>query len=293
MRIISIGEILWDVIGGNEYLGGAPFNLCAHLVRLGHQPLFVSAVGCDDRGRRTLERAEELGIDTQYVNLTQQAPTGISEVTLNEGGHGEHRLPRPAAYDFVQLTEEQRVTLAEEQPAWLCYGTLAQMEPHPRLLTRQLMEENSNAKRFYDINLRHNSWTSDLVNDLCREADAIKLNEEEASVLSGVFDLPTHPVDRFCEMASQRFDFDVVCVTRGPDGCALWRNGEYVESPGFIVSVGDTVGSGDAFSAALLHGLQTDWALCEIAQFANRVGALVASRSGATPAWTREEAMAL
>jgi fructokinase len=293
MRIISVGEILWDVIGGSEYLGGAPFNLCAHLANLGHQAFFVSAVGSDDRGRRALERAKELGIDIQYVNVTQQAPTGISEVTLNDEGHGEHKLLRPAAYDFVQLTEDQRLALAGEQPAWLCYGTLAQMEPNPRRLTQLLMEENRTAKRFYDVNLRPKSWTSGLLNDLCREANAIKLNEEEASVLSGVFDLPTHPVDRFCEMASERFGFDVVCVTRGPHGCALWRSGEYVESPGFIVSIGDTVGSGDAFSAALLHGLQTGWALDQIAQFANRVGALVASRFGATPAWTLEEAMAL
>ncbi|HWF65691.1 MAG TPA: carbohydrate kinase [Acidobacteriaceae bacterium] len=293
MRIISVGEILWDVIGGSEYLGGAPFNLCAHLARLGHQAFFVSAVGCDDRGRRALERAEELGIDVRYVNRTQHAPTGISEVTLNDEGHGEHKLLRPAAYDFVQLTEDQRLALADEQPAWLCYGTLAQIESNPRLLTQQLMQENSSAKRFYDVNLRPNSWTSDLVNQLCREANAIKLNEEEASVLSGVFGLPPHPLNRFCEMASERFEFDVVCVTRGPDGCALWRNGEYVESPGFVVSIGDTVGSGDAFSAALLHGLQAGWPVREIAQFANRVGALVASRSGATPTWTLEEAMAL
>jgi len=285
--------MLWDVIGGSEYLGGAPFNLCAHLMRLGHQPLFVSAVGCDDRGGRALKQAKELGIDVQYVNRTQQAPTGISEVTLNDGGHAEHRLLRPAAYDFVQLTEEQRTSLAEERPEWLCYGTLAQMESNPRLLTQQLIEANSQAKRFYDVNLRHNSWTADLVNDLCRETNAIKLNEEEASVLSGVLDLPTHPLERFCEMAADRFAFDVVCVTRGADGCALWRNGEYVESPGFVVNVGDTVGSGDAFSAALLHGLHADWALRDIAQFANRVGALVASRAGATPAWTHEEAMAL
>lgn len=293
MRIISVGEILWDVIGGSEYLGGAPFNLCAHLARLGHQASFVSGVGCDDRGRRALERAEELGIDVRYVNRTEHAPTGISEVTLNDEGHGEHKLLRPAAYDFVQLTEDQRLALADEQPAWLCYGTLAQIESNPRLLTQQLMEENSNARRFYDVNLRPNSWTSDLVNQLCREANAIKLNEEEASVLSGVFDLPPCPLDRFCEMASEQFEFDVVCVTRGPDGCAIWRDGEYVESPGFVVSIGDTVGSGDAFSAALLHGLQAGWPVREIAQFANRVGALVASRSGATPAWTLEEAMAL
>lgn len=293
MRIISVGEILWDVIGGGEYLGGAPFNLCAHLARLGHHAFFVSAVGCDERGRRALEKAQELGIDIRYVNRTQQVSTGISEVTLSDGGHGEHRLPRPAAYDFVQLTEAQHTALAEEQPEWLCYGTLAQMEPAPRLLTQRLMKENTEAKRFYDINLRRNSWNSNLVDHLCHDANAIKMNEEEAFVLSEIFDLPAYPWPRFCEMAANQFQFEIVCVTRGPEGCALWKDGDYVESPGFAVNVNDTVGSGDAFSAALLHGLDAEWTLADIAQFANRVGALVASRSGATPAWTHQEAMAL
>jgi fructokinase len=73
----------------------------------------------------------------------------------------------------------------------------------------------------------------------------------------------------------------------------LLLNDEFLESPGFPVKVADTIGAGDAFSAALLHGIDAGWAAPQIANFANRVGALVASRPGGTPAWTIDEAMAL
>jgi fructokinase len=86
---------------------------------------------------------------------------------------------------------------------------------------------------------------------------------------------------------------ELVCVTRGENGCCLWRSDEFAEHPGLHVHVADTVGAGDAFSAALLHGLDQEWPLAEVAAFANRVGALVASRPGAIPAWTEAEARIL
>jgi fructokinase len=68
---------------------------------------------------------------------------------------------------------------------------------------------------------------------------------------------------------------------------------DYVSSRGFPVEVHDTIGAGDAFSAAFAHGLVSGWAPGKIGDFANRVGALVASRPGAIPSWTIEEATSL
>jgi fructokinase len=84
MRVLSIGEILWDVIGPDEHLGGAPVNICAHLVRLGHEAMFVSAVGDDQRGRRALQELARLGIGDEYVGVMKEAPTGVSEIVLDE-----------------------------------------------------------------------------------------------------------------------------------------------------------------------------------------------------------------
>jgi fructokinase len=288
MRVASIGEILWDVIGDTEFLGGAPFNLCAHLTRLGHHALFVSAVGNDNRGRGALAKAATLGVDARFVRQTSEAPTGISRIVLDQEGRATHEIVRPAAYDFMSLSEQQLEELEANRPVWICYGTLAEIAPGPRALTNLLLHHNTSAKRFYDINLRPNCWSAELVSDLLTQADAVKLNEEEAAVLADVYSLP-RAFRQFCEMAAERFRLETVCITRGPDGCVLFSHRKYVESPGFRVTVADTVGSGDAFSAALLHGFHQGWSLAEIAEFANRVGALVASRAGATPTWTAEE----
>jgi fructokinase len=293
MRIISIGEILWDVIGGTEFLGGAPFNLCAHLSQLGHTAYFVSGVGADPRGERALEQASALGISAEFMTRTHRAPTGISEVVLDENGKATHSLLRPAAYDFIVLNTQQRFTLAHEHPDWICYGTLAQTQPAVRSLSRRLISDSPAARRFYDVNLRPRSWNPGLVENLLRQATAVKLNDDEAVSLAGIFDWPLQSFEQFADLASRRWPLEVVCVTRGARGCALWRSGDYIEHPGFQVEVSDTVGSGDAFSAALLHGLDQSWPLLEIADFANRVGALVASRSGAIPVWTPEEALQL
>jgi fructokinase len=292
MRVASIGEILWDVIGGNEFLGGAPFNLCAHLARLGHKAMIVSAVGNDNRGERALAKAAELGIDTRFAKRTGDAPTGISRVVLDAEGRATHEIVRPAAYDFVSLTEGQLGDLAANRPAWICYGTLTQIASRPRAVLNQLFQRITTAKRFYDLNLRPNCWSTELVSDLLAHAHSVKLNEEEAGILANVFSL-SKSFRPFCEEAARRFHLETLCITRGPDGCALFSDGAFIESPGFSISVADTVGAGDAFSAALLHGFHKGWRLPEIAEFANRVGALVASRSGAMPAWTEREAREL
>ena len=292
MTIVSIGEILWDLIGGEEFLGGAPFNLCAHLAKLGHDPYFVSAVGRDERGRRATEQATSLGVNTRFLTETDRAPTGISAVTLDNGGHATHNLPRPAAYDFVTLDDGQRSAIQNARPQWICFGTLAQMEEGPRSLIDNILRDNPDAGRFYDMNLRPKCWTPELVSELMHQANVVKLNLDEAKIIAGLFKWPIDSLAHFSDQAAKRFALDVVCVTCAEDGCSLWRKDDYVQKPGLDVDVADTVGAGDAFSAALLHGLNQGWPLPEIATFANGVGAVVASRPGATPEWSEGEVRA-
>jgi fructokinase len=131
-----------------------------------------------------------------------------------------------------------------------------------------------------------------LVTRLLRNADVVKLNEEELERVQEFTGLP-RAIETFCREGANRYGWRAVCVTLGARGCAILAHGDYVESQGHAVAVADTVGAGDAFAAAFLHGLISEWSASEIAAFANRVGALVASRHGAIPAWTLEEAVAL
>jgi len=317
MKILSIGEILWDVIQGTEHLGGAPFNFAAHARRLGHDVRFISAVGADARGRLALARAGELGLSTRFVRVAPDQPTGIVTVALDAGGQPRFTIHRPAAYDFPHIREEDLRDLLDPEPDWIYFGTLQQTSAEARALTARLMEAAPAAKRFYDVNLRAGCYTASLAGELIRRAAVVKLNEEEVCEVEQMMGMEQdrHAVRderaaadygdrsliphggtalmRFCERGAERFGWEAACVTRAAAGCVAWVAGQSIEAPGYRVEVADAVGAGDAFAAAFLHGLGAGWPPRRIADFANRVGALVASRAGAIPEWTLEEAEAL
>jgi len=293
MTIVSAGEILWDVIGEAEHLGGAPFNLAAHARLLGHNVLFVSAVGAEERGRRVLERMAELGLSTRFVHALECQQTGTVSVSLDASGQPRFTIHRPAAYDFAELAPDEITEVASAAPDWIAFGTLQQTSAQARRLTARLLDAAPQARRFYDVNLRPGCYTPELVRELMGQATVVKLNETEAEEISEMLGKTCTSPQQFCERNAARFGWEAVAITRAERGCAAWIGGDYVEAPGYKVKVADAVGAGDAFAAAFLHGLSTGWPPAQVADFANRVGGLVASRPGAVPEWTVEEAQAL
>ena len=293
MRIVSIGEVLWDVIGDQEYLGGAALNFAVHATRLGHEVNFVSAVGKDERGRRVLQRMEEIGLSTRYVHQIETQPTGVVTVELDASGVPRFTIHHPAAYDCPELRESEIAELLSPAPDWVYFGTLFQMSPPAKKLTYRLIDSHCGARILYDVNLRKDSYTASLVKELMARAQVAKLNEDEAVEIDRMFGRTSNSLEEFCRSYVRDFGWESVCVTRGEHGCVMLVNGEYAEARAYSLQARDTVGAGDAFAAAFLHGLSLQWPPAEIADFANRVAAVVASRPGGTPPWTLEEARAL
>src|SRR5689334_24380748 len=122
MKIVSVGEILWDVVSETEHLGGAPLNFAAHSLRLGNDCAFVSAVGDDERGRRALDQLRSIGLTTKYVAVTREHPTGHVSVTVDAAGQPCFVIHRPAAYDFPALTDVQLASLRAFSPQWVYFG---------------------------------------------------------------------------------------------------------------------------------------------------------------------------
>jgi fructokinase len=291
LRIVTVGEILWDVIGEREYLGGAPLNFAAHAQKLGHQAFLVSAVGHDERGRRTLDCLQQWQLSTEFVQVLKGKDTGTAQVELDFEGKPTFRIVRPAAYDFVTLTGAQLRSIAELRPDWIYFGTLYHMSAQALDSTLKLLQAAPSASHFYDVNLREGNWSLALVEQLAGHADVIKLSDSEAEFLDGLLnaDGQEGSVEYFCRRWIDRYGCNLVCVTLGERGCAILNRNMYSESPGYKVQVADSVGAGDAFAAALLHGLQQGWDARHLGCFANAVGALVASRAGATPDWNIDE----
>ena len=293
MKIISIGEILWDVFeskgndgGTSEHLGGAPFNFAANAARLGHDVIFLSAVGDDDRGRRALRQATRLGVPAAHIQIANKWPTGVVSVNAGEPENPRYVIHRPAAYDALALDEAAVERLAATGPDWIYFGTLYQTHPGVRRHTERIIAAAPGARCFYDVNLRADSYTPALVRDLMKLADVVKLNEDECGVVGRMLDRPHESLEQFCRYWAVHCEWEAVCITRGARGCAVFLKGDYTEVAGYEVEVKDAVGAGDAFAAAFLHGLGSGWPAERIGDFANRAGAFVAGRPGALPAWT-------
>ena len=278
--IVSIGEILWDMFPHGRLLGGASYNFSVHAATLGHLVNFLSAVGEDELGTEALAAVAHFGLTLQ---VTSKAPTGRVTVRLDPQGQPSYTLHRPAAYDFVQWIPPIHT------PDYIYFGTLHQIYEQPKRVTRQLLNAFPAVHRFYDVNLRKDCYWPALLTELLPLADIVKLNDAEVRELCVLYDEPAADLETFCRRWAERYDWEVVCVTRGDMGCALLRGDEYLEVPGFPVEVADTVGAGDAFSAALLHGHSQLSPLRKIGMFANQVGALIASRPGGVPHWSPSE----
>jgi fructokinase len=294
LRILSLGEILWDVFQDEEFLGGAPLNFSVSVQKLGNSVALLSAVGSDDRGRLAIDRMTRLGLQTDFVQTASNKTTGTAIVTTDSAGNATFAIDRPAAFDAVDLDDTLLEKISQLRLNWIYFGTLAQaMEPGEQRLL-QLLAVSPAANRFYDINLREGHWNLPLVQRLSGLATIIKMNESEAERLSVLAHGPVpYVIDAFCEFWSSSFGGDIICITLGSRGCAVWQKGALQVFSGFEVQVVDTVGAGDVFAAGFLHGLENGWDMKKTASFANALGAIVASRAGATPAWTIEECLEL
>jgi fructokinase len=234
-----------------------------------------------------------MGLPTRFVRQVKDHPTGIVTVSLDTSGQPRFTIHRPAAYDSPGLSAGDLQELSSHRPEWIYFGTLFQMSPKAKALTLKVIDANPQARRFYDVNLRENCYEAPLVNELMSLATAAKLNDQEVDMIQSMFGWSYRTLEDFCQGTARRFGWEAVCVTRGEAGCVLLVGDDYVEAEGYEVRVADTVGAGDAFAAAFVHGRGERWPAQEVADFANRVGALVASRPGGTPAWTIKETEAL
>lgn len=293
MRVLSIGEILWDVFPGQELLGGAALNFCANVHRLGDECALMTGVGKDQRGQLACERMSSLGLTTDFVETVDGAPTGVAMVETTPEGEPKFTIKRPAAYDRITMPPQVFDRVKRLDINWLYFGTLLQTEPAIEAVTNKLAHLSPSIRCFYDINLREGQWNFPLIQRLCRMTSILKLNENEARTLSDLSGAPPDgfSLEKFCPRWASAYGIDVICVTLGVAGCFVYEKDSILRSSGYPVTVSDTVGSGDAFAAAFLHGYHHGWPMLKTARFANAVGAVVASRAGATPSWSVEECL--
>lgn len=266
--IIAFGEVLWDVIDGEPNIGGAPFNFAAQASRCGMQTALVSALGCDELGRRARETIRRERVDDTCVFDTA-LPTGTVDVSI-VNGMPSYRINSPVAWDRIAFPDGIGLP---EKPKALYFGTLASRDPVSATTLRRMLEAYAGVFAFFDVNLRQGFWSRETVMELASRATVIKMNDEELQVL-GVS--PEEMLVRFPLLRA-------IVVTCGGDGCDVIVRGEPEFHSSAIVSGGivDTVGAGDAFSAAFLSTMLLGKSWHEAAEAGNRLGGIVVTQKGA------------
>ena len=279
--IVGLGELLWDLFPAGAQLGGAPANFAYITSLLGDKGIPASRLGQDSLGTDAIRRLEELGLSSEFIQKDANHSTGTVKVEVDGTGQPRFEVAESVAWDFLEWTSQWQ-ELAQQADA-VCFGSLAQRSERSRATIRRfLLAMRKSAVRVFDVNLRQNFHSMEVLAESMKLATIVKLNHEELPKVMSVFDLETRG-----EEASARqllsHEVKLVCVTRGSSGSLLVSADERSEHPGFKVKVADTVGAGDAFTAALVHGYLRGTSLPQINETANRVGAWVASQSGATP----------
>lgn len=280
--VIGLGEILWDLLPSGRQLGGAPANFayCSHL--LGNRGIIASRVGNDQLGKDIRAALEKAGIPDPFVQSDESQPTGTVQVQVDAEGQPKFEITQPVAWDYLDWTNEWQ-DLAKSADA-VCFGSLAQRSEKSRTtILNFLRATQPHTLLIFDVNLRQEFFSGEIICQSLVCANAMKLNHEEVPRVKKLLAM-TEPDDiLFCRSLIERFDLKFVCITRGAKGSLLCDRREVHQHAGYRVKVKNTVGAGDAFTAALVHQYLRQSTLAEMNDTANRMGAWVASHSGAMP----------
>jgi fructokinase len=277
---LAFGELLWDILPSGPVLGGAPGNFCFRLTELGVPAYLVSRVGNDQLGSEALSEISQAGVNSDFIQTDSAHPTGTVPVELDPTGTPSFTILPDVAYDYIALTPALQD--AASKAALLYFGTLAQRAPVSRETVLSLIESAQSALKFFDINLRKDSYSPEVIDRSLSLASVAKLNHEELATLTKMFGISGGSIDSQAEALLERYRLEVLVVTMAERGAyALSSVGERRYVPGYAVKVVDTIGSGDAFSAGFCSVLLQRGTLSEACELGNRLGALVAQSKGA------------
>lgn len=280
--VVGLGELLWDVFPENKHLGGAPANFAYMTSLLGDHGIVASRVGTDELGRAAKRRLARLGLQCCHVQLDTIHPTGTVKVGVDSNGQPSFEIANSVAWDFLEWTSAWQ-SLAEQADA-VCFGSLAQRSPQSRATIRSFLQAlRPDTTRVFDVNLRQAFFSAQTLSESADLADIIKLNSDELPAVVNLLGFPFHNEESAAQWLRQTYGSMLVCITRGAKGSLLVGEHATNEHPGFRTSVKDTVGTGDAFTAALVHHYLRGAALSTLNEAANRMGAWVASQAGASP----------
>ena len=275
-KVVCFGEILFDVYPDKKVIGGAPFNVAAHLAQIGDQASIISRIGEDGNGSEVLAQVAQHKLSTETIQIDSRFPTGLVNVSLDDKGSPSYQIQEPSSWDNIAASKND-LQLVSEADAFV-FGSLACRGSKSKSSLLKFAD-NSNLN-ICDLNIRLNYYDQKLISTLLELTHVLKINDEEAELLIDMFDLPK---EAYLKAIGDKFGISVIIETKGADGAVAYSGGKTVEAAGVKIKVVDTVGSGDAFLAAFIHHFLKHQPLEGCLFHACKRGALVATQHGAVP----------
>lgn len=278
--VVGLGEVLWDMLPEGRKIGGAPVNFAYHAGKFGIDTMAVSAIGNDKLGEDTI--AEMNGKHLNHIFPSVPYPTGSVQVSLDEKGVPAYDIKENVAWDNIPFTNE--IESVARSCRAVCFGSLAQRNAVSRNTIRKFIESTpSGCIRIFDINLRQNFYTSNVIRDSLEHCNILKINDEEIMLVSRMFNYDSSNIENVCRTIMEDFSLEMVILTCGTKGSYIFTKGGVSFMPTPKVNVADTVGAGDSFTgsfcAAILRGLP----VAEAHKKAVEVSAYVCTQNGAMP----------
>lgn len=276
--IVGIGELLWDMLPSGKAIGGAPANFAYHAGRLGEEGWVVSAVGDDALGHEILDVLDEKRLHSLVAMVDK--PTGTVQVSLDDAGVPTYTIVEDVAWDHIPFTSKMQ-ELASRADA-VCFGSLVQRNGSRASVLKFLEAVPASALKVFDINLRQHFYTPEILRKSLEIADVLKINDEEIVTLSEMFGLGSDPREA-CRKLIRQYSLRFVLLTKGAQGSEVISPDEVIPQGVGKVDVVDTVGAGDAFTAAFTVAYLRGDSLADAQKLAGEVTAYVCSHKGAMP----------
>jgi fructokinase len=282
--VIVIGEILMDIFPQYRRIGGAPFNFAYHLMQFGFPVLFLSRIGKDRLGNDILFYLETNQFNTDHIQIDHDYPTGQVVVTPVGSTAHQFEIYQDVAYDHIRLPEMPDQLSPSTPVKMIYFGTLIQRTPDMHSQLQRFIERrNPHSKTFYDVNLRPDCYSPDIIKGSLKNADILKLNEDELNTIRQMFKLSLK-TDDMIDWLMAEFQIEWVALTLGDRGSALYTSDEIyaTDSPppdGYVTSVG----AGDAYAAILAMGYLNKWSPQKILSVATVFASDICKIPGAIP----------
>ena len=280
--VVGLGEVLWDVLPEGKKLGGAPANFAYHAGQFlgSDNTIAVSALGNDKLGDETIEALKEHGLNDLLPRVPY--PTGTVQVQLDEQGIPTYDIKENVAWDNIPFDED--IAAIARNCRAVCFGSLAQRNVVSRETIHKFLDATpADCVKIFDINLRQQFYTKEIIKESLLRCNILKINDEELVLIGRMFGYPGLDIENKCWLILGKYNLDMLVLTCG-------TNGSYVFTPGQMsfqatpkVEVADTVGAGDSFTGSFCDAILSGKPVTEAHQLAVEVSAFVCTQNGAMP----------